>query len=165
MWTARFWDILLDMTELCTREKKHELQTFSDILNCNHMSIFKCVIHLLFLVFLWWFILKLSQKYWNIVFPILKDYMGWQHCEGQACLSTFVSPAGKRNLFIYFLSMIELSSSDFQTWSYHLNKNKNSLVGIVKEQSMIKSVGYLTSTDKTLSKCLVGFRVAFWANS
>ena len=33
---------LLDMAELCTREK-NELQTFSGILNCNHMSIFKYV--------------------------------------------------------------------------------------------------------------------------
>ena len=28
-----------------------------------------------------------------------------------------------------------------------------------------KAVGYLTRTDKILARCLVGFRVAFWANS
>ena len=30
-----------------------------------------------------------------------ESYLGWQHCEGQACLLTLVSPAGKINLFIY----------------------------------------------------------------
>ena len=30
--------------------------------------------------------------------------MGWQHCEKQACLLTFISPDGKKNFFIHFFN-------------------------------------------------------------
>ena len=45
---------------------------------------------------------EIEPRILKYVFPILKDYLGWQHWEGQACLLIFVSPTGKRNLFINF---------------------------------------------------------------
>ena len=60
------------------------------------------MIHLLFLCVPMKVYTEIEPKIIKCCISNTERLLGWQHCEGQACLSTFVSPAGKRNLFYYY---------------------------------------------------------------